>query len=142
MKKVYNNIIQSIIQFNIPICLFGLYVLITHSFGWQNCILKLTIGFPCPGCGMTRAMLALLRLDFIKAFEYNPFIFALPIVVVCIAFKHVPLIQKIMNNKWVGLGFVLSVLLVYILRFIFVYPNVPMDYYKYNLLSLFISLFK
>ncbi|MDE5855943.1 MAG: DUF2752 domain-containing protein, partial [Anaeroplasmataceae bacterium] len=131
-----------LIQFNIPICLFGLYVLISHSFGWQNCIIKLTIGYPCPGCGMSRAMFAVLQFDFVKAFQYNPFIFALPIVVIGIAFKHIPFIKKVFNNKWVSLILIILVFIVYILRLVFIYPNVPMDYYKNNLLSLFISLFK
>lgn len=142
MKKAFQNIINFSIQFNIPICLFGLYVLITHTFGWQNCIIKLTIGFPCPGCGMSRAMFALLQFDFVKAFEYNPFIFALPLFILGIAFKHLSIVKKIVNNKWVGIGLVGLVLLVYILRFVYVYPKVPMDYYKQNLFALFISLFK
>ncbi|MDE6408336.1 MAG: DUF2752 domain-containing protein [Anaeroplasmataceae bacterium] len=142
MKRAFQNIINFLIQFNIPICLFGLYVFITHAFGWQNCIIKLTIGYPCPGCGMSRAMFALLQFDFVKAFQYNPFVFALPIVGIAIAFQHVSIIKKILNNKWICLALIGMVFIVYILRFVYVYPKVPMDYYKYNLLSLIISIFK
>ena len=36
-------------------------------FGW-NCPIKYLIGVPCPGCGLSRALAALLRLDFRTAF--------------------------------------------------------------------------
>lgn len=35
-------------------------------------------GIPCPGCGMTRAFLACLRLDFTAAWRYHPMVFSLP----------------------------------------------------------------
>ena len=35
-------------------------------------------GIPCPGCGMTRAFFACLRLDFAAAWRYHPMVFSLP----------------------------------------------------------------
>lgn len=141
MKRCLNNITELLIKYNIPICLFGLYVLMTHTMGFQNCLLKLTIGYPCPGCGMTRAMISLLQFDFVHAFQYNPFIFAVPFVVLGVAFKHTAFVQTILNNKWFSIAALIIVIVVYILRWVFVYPNVPMDYYEHNLLALFLSLF-
>ena len=43
------------------------------------CIFRKITGFLCPGCGITRAILAAVRLDLAKAFAYNQFIF------ICIA---------------------------------------------------------
>lgn len=34
-------------------------------------------GFLCPGCGMTRAVFALLHFDFVGAFLYNPLVYLL-----------------------------------------------------------------
>lgn len=43
------------------------------------CIFRKITGFLCPGCGITRAILAAVRLDLAKAFAYNQFMFiALP----------------------------------------------------------------
>ena len=39
------------------------------------CLFKLLLGIPCLGCGMTRALQALLVLNFSAAFESNPLIF-------------------------------------------------------------------
>lgn len=36
--------------------------------------------FPCPGCGMTRAFVSLLRCDPAKAFSYNPRFIVVPIL--------------------------------------------------------------
>ena len=41
------------------------------------CPFKALTGVPCPGCGMTRAMLSITKGDFRGAFGYNPFSFFL-----------------------------------------------------------------
>ncbi len=43
---------------------------------WQCPILYYT-GIPCPGCGMTRALLRLLILDFAGAAAYHPLVYLL-----------------------------------------------------------------
>ena len=45
--------------------------LLQKGFGIPCLFLRLT-GLECPGCGNTRAVLALLRLDLPAAFGYNP----------------------------------------------------------------------
>ena len=45
-----------------------------------GCVFRLMTGIPCPGCGMTRAWLAALRLDFAAAFAYHPLFWIVPIV--------------------------------------------------------------
>ncbi|MDI1430085.1 DUF2752 domain-containing protein [Polyangium sorediatum] len=49
----------------------------------STCILHLTLGLPCPACGLTRAALALLRLDLAAATTFHPL--ALPLALVAIA---------------------------------------------------------
>jgi hypothetical protein len=51
-----------------------------------GCVFVEFLGIPCPGCGMTRALRALLRLDLAAAFSYNPLIFAMPYVFAYILF--------------------------------------------------------
>ncbi len=53
--------------------------------GWQTplpeiCMSHRLFGFPCPGCGLTRSTLAMVRGDLPAAFAFNPagpFVFAL-----------------------------------------------------------------
>ena len=47
------------------------YILARHGIGIP-CVFRLVTGFQCPGCGNSRAALALLRLDIRGAFSYNP----------------------------------------------------------------------
>ena len=39
------------------------------------CILYELTGIKCPGCGITRMLVSIARLDFVSAFKYNPFLF-------------------------------------------------------------------
>lgn len=49
-----------------------------------GCVFRLMTGIPCPGCGMTRAWLAALRLDFAAAFAYHPLFWVVPIAFVLV----------------------------------------------------------
>ena len=49
-------------------------------FGGGLCVFRLVTGIPCPGCGMTRAVLALLCGDVPAALAYHPLVFTLPLV--------------------------------------------------------------
>lgn len=44
-----------------------------------ECPFKHFLAVPCPGCGMSRAYLAIIHLDIIKAFSYHP-LFIMPII--------------------------------------------------------------
>lgn len=44
---------------------------------FPTCILRLALHIPCPACGLTRAALCLLRLDFAGAQRFHPLAIAL-----------------------------------------------------------------
>lgn len=52
------------------------------------CINKFFIGVSCPGCGMTRAWLYALRLDFKQAFYYHPLFFCVPLVLLWVLMRN------------------------------------------------------
>lgn len=68
-------------KFLLIIVLLILYLLISNHFHFYiPCPVKALTGFYCPGCGITRMLLSLLKLDFYSAFRYNPLLFiSLPI---------------------------------------------------------------
>ncbi len=52
------------------------------------CIFRKITGFLCPGCGITRSILAAVRLDFAGAFAYNQFVFIVLPVLAYILIKN------------------------------------------------------
>ena len=61
-------------------------------------VLSLT-GLPCAGCGMTRAWLSVLRLDFAAAFLYNPLFWSVPILYAYILWDGHPF-PHYKVNRW------------------------------------------
>lgn len=45
-----------------------------------ECLFRQFFGVICPGCGMSRALIACSRLDFAAAFRYHPMVFSLPVL--------------------------------------------------------------
>jgi len=60
----------------IIIPLLIIYLLIGHKYHmYIPCPIHFITGFYCPGCGVTRMLLSLIKLDFYQAFRYNPLLF-------------------------------------------------------------------
>ncbi len=60
-----------LIKHAVFIALFALCLLLLNISG-IHCPIRYITGIPCPGCGTTRALLALCRLDFGAVLYYNP----------------------------------------------------------------------
>ncbi|WP_308588142.1 DUF2752 domain-containing protein [Merdimmobilis hominis] len=57
--------------------------------GDYNCTIRRLTGVPCPGCGMTRAALCLLRLDFAGAWRLQPMIYLLIFYIVLLSLRSI-----------------------------------------------------
>lgn len=69
--------------------------------GFIVCHFKLMTGMPCPGCGMTRALISLLHGDLATALWYHPFVIvAFPGMLGLMAY---PLVQKQLSPGLVSL---------------------------------------
>lgn len=64
-----------------------------------TCFLKSIFGIPCPGCGMTRAVLAALQLHFAEAFTLHPMFWSLPILVLYVLYDGQLWKNKIINRS-------------------------------------------
>lgn len=66
--------------FILIIFLIGLYgyVFLNEKFSFSiPCVFKKITGYFCPGCGITRMLFSILKLDFYQAFRFNPLVFVL-----------------------------------------------------------------
>ncbi|MBQ8498051.1 MAG: DUF2752 domain-containing protein [Clostridia bacterium] len=61
------------------------------------CLYKAISGIPCPTCGITRAYLALLRLDIQAAFAYHPLFWTVPILFLFYLFDGKIFSKKALN---------------------------------------------
>lgn len=69
--------IKKVISFNVifTIIFFGYYFLNTKFNTKIDCPFYHLTGFYCPGCGITRCLFSLIKLDFKHAFNYNMLVF-------------------------------------------------------------------
>lgn len=59
--------------------LLALFCFITHILN-VTCIIKKVFGIACLGCGMTRAVIYAIKLDFANAFTLHPMFWSLPVL--------------------------------------------------------------
>lgn len=74
-------LLQDLWNIRIAILLFAIYFVIGRKFLYSLCPMVIMTGFPCPGCGLTRAMFMVLRGDFAGAWKMHPFIYGVIILV-------------------------------------------------------------
>ena len=73
---------KRITQPGIKLGLTAGYALILLVFGYFQipCFLLSLLGIPCPGCGMTRAVLSALHFQWAAAFRYHPMFWSMPVL--------------------------------------------------------------
>lgn len=79
-----------ILSKTILVCVIDLaYACFTSLTGWGiPCLIHTITGLDCPGCGISRMFLALLRLDLVAAARYNLFVLCLlPVGLVLFLYK-------------------------------------------------------
>lgn len=98
---------------------------------YSTCPFLMITGIPCPGCGLTRAGIALLHGSFARAFEIHPMIY--PIVILSAAFVIERYLLRRDTKPLLKYVFVLlgMMFLLYVYRMGKYFPNKePMTYYR------------
>jgi len=74
-----------------------------------SCVFKEIFGFKCPGCGMTRALLAVLCGNFKLAFGFHWMVWSLPFLYLCFLYDGRLFKNKVLNMVFyavIGIGFI------------------------------------
>lgn len=79
--------------------LFALLYFFTKIFNTSLCPLYNIFGKKCPGCGMTRAFISILRFDFISALHYN--LLSIPLFIGIVTYCLFLLIDAIFDKNFV-----------------------------------------
>lgn len=131
-KDILTEIIKNIKEYYIFIVIIVVYLLAFYLLDphGPNCLVKRTIGIPCPGCGMTRAVYYLSLFDFKQALYFHPLVFLMPFIILTLLLKGYGIFQKLFHSK-VFWGVTLFLFItVYIIRMYLYYPHTPpMDHY-------------
>ena len=138
IKQILNRILNDIKKNWVPITLIFFAWLILTLLFHHFCPVVLFCGFPCPGCGMTRAFFYFFTFHPVKAFEYNPAYPIWLVTLVILAFRRC-ILGKSLKTKAMNRLIIVTALVtivVYILRMIYVFPShEPMVFVHENLLS-------
>ena len=78
------------------LCCVALLVVVWQGWG---CPFRNLTGMPCPGCGMTRAWFALLRLNILAAFRYHPMFWSVPVLMAYCFFDG-----RLFRKNWLNYG--------------------------------------
>ena len=107
--------------------LIGSYVIIASLFSSTICLFKNITGIPCPGCGLTRAYLALFDGNLNEAFKYHPLFFLPIVLIIILIYNKIRINRYIINDKIIMICIII-ILAVYIFRMVTLFPKVaPMD---------------
>ena len=72
----------------VVIAFLSFYMAAAKAITGYTCFFMSTIGFPCPGCGLTRAFVCFFSGDLRGALYYHPLFWLVPIVLAVIILKR------------------------------------------------------
>ncbi len=128
MKKyilpVYNRIKKDIVNNRVEISLFcGIFILFFVIFK-EVCPTQILFGLPCPGCGLTRAGVLLLRFRFVQAWEMHPFIYVWLFFILYLCYNRYIRGKKAKALLPLLIVITISMFIFYIYRMCRYYPDV------------------
>lgn len=130
LRTALQLIREDIRAYGLAIVIIAGYLFFCMKFFYSTCPVVMLTGFPCPGCGLTRAGMALLHFRFAEAFHIHPMIYPIAVLVliflVCRYFLQKPtrFLIKYVILLLIIMGFL------YVYRMLKYFPNQePMTYY-------------
>ena len=112
------------------------YFALGRYFLYSLCPMVMVTGLPCPGCGLTRAGFALLKLDLAGAYRIHPFIYPIAGYIAVFGWNRYIMGRRMGKKLKAGLTVLMVlVILFYGWRMWMYFPGEPpMSYYERNLL--------
>lgn len=143
LKAIADRVLGDIKNCYIAIIFIVAYNIIVRAVFHAFCPFLITTGFPCAGCGMTRAIFHLLTGSFARAMSLNP---AAPLWVIFIIWfvykRYIKGVTPRSTMLWLGIVSAVA-FLIYIYRMINYFPSdPPLVYYRNNLLARLINMLR
>lgn len=136
MRAVLARLRRDVKNYRLAAVCFLVYAAaVTLLFG-TICPLAAMTGFPCPGCGSTRALLLILTGRFGEAFRYNPCIYLWILLAVYVGWQRYIRGRRAAGALPMTGGIAAVMLLIYLYRMAVEFPgNPPMVYREDNVLA-------
>ena len=137
ITKAFELFWKDIWTFRYVILVFAVYFFIGKNFLYSLCPTVAITGFPCPGCGMTRAVFSVLRGNFALAWHLHPFVYVLGGYVLVFAFRRYVMQKEVKSMVKYLMVIVAAMIGYYIYRMVKYFPgDAPMSYYYGSILYL------
>lgn len=135
IRLILGRIWKDIVDFRAAIIFLAIYNVVVRRMFHAFCPLLICTGFPCAGCGMTRAMSYIITGQFERGIQLNP---AAPLWIVFLVWffwnRYICGRFRKSTKCWLGLVCVIT-LVIYIYRMVNCFPGAPpMVYYKNNIM--------
>lgn len=129
---IWMRIKQDIRQHGAGVLAVVVMYFVMHALFGAFCPSVIVTGFPCPGCGMTRAVLYLLKGQFLRSWALNPAAGLWVLWALWFVFERYIRGRKCKGFTWALIGIALFMIAVYIVRMIRYFPDKPPYVYTRN----------
>ncbi len=131
IKKAASRLIAHIRKNRVLWISLAAFIAVAWLLTGTSCVIHSLTGLPCPGCGLTRALLAALRGDLATAWRLHPLFWLAPLILLAVlgllAFRPAWLHSRTAGRIWLALAFLY--IAVYLVRMILYFPRVePLTY--------------
>jgi hypothetical protein len=102
-----------------------LFAVVTWLISGTSCIWRATLGLPCPGCGLTRSVLALLAGDWLRSWQMHPLTIPLALAMLYYLLKLVNprFHMAAKSEKRAMISLIIAFLAVYAVRMVLLFPD-------------------
>lgn len=129
---IWVRVRQDIRQHGVGILAVVVLYFVMHGLFGAFCPSVIVTGFPCPGCGMTRAVLCLLRGEFRRSWTLNPAAGLWGIWALWFAFERYVRGRKSRGLTWALSGIAVFMIVTYLVRMARFFPDRPPYTYTGN----------
>ncbi|MGN1151772.1 MAG: DUF2752 domain-containing protein [Lachnospiraceae bacterium] len=143
IRTVAGRLWKDIREYGMAVVLFMIYMVAVNVIFHAFCPVVIITGFPCPGCGLTRATGYLLTGRWQQAWEMNPVIYLIAVIAVDFVVNRYFLGRKVKGIQ--GLLILMAVVLciVFCVRMYLYFPNrIPCVYSEDNVLARFFPFYQ
>lgn len=136
VRAVRARIAADVKKYGMAVVLYIAYAVIVNLVFRAFCPVVIFCGFPCPGCGVTRATACFITGRWQQAWRLNPVIFAIAATAAYFIYRRYLLGTKAVGLKWLIAAVFILLAGVYAVRMYRYFPDrAPYVYTENNILS-------